>query len=411
MAAYWAYIDGKDEAGGHGTHVSGSVAGDPRPTITSIKASAPLDAAVFTVGASLAPAARIYFTDVACDTFRGCKSPNSEPSPGCPPTTGCEQSSALWFPSTVKGLFNPPYQAGVRISTNSYGSDGDFSQYTDSTRELDQYVVDHPDFLHLFAASNDGRGNRFSSLSSLAVAKNVVAVGATQDGLLAHQAKIGTTDDPELGLIPALFQGFDGRGCNAVLQEAYVYLDNITFPTATPTEAECAALAKPLIEVFGNGYSDYSDNYIPVDNIDLALCYGCTPRQIMNGLKAQGGNWYSYLTSFVGTYNSRVSYQAGFAPFEREFTLALTLTSPPTPCSPKTPLPLTPSVARRLFQPWSSPGWSHQARCVYTRGGRDQCTGFRRRTYLWRLHLPCRPCGVHPYGPRSGALHYHGEGL
>lgn len=299
-------MDGKDEAGGHGTHVSGSVAGDPRPIISSIKATAPLDAASFTVGASLAPAARIYFTDLTCDTPGGCFSPASKPSPGCPPTTGCEQSPALWFPSSWEGLYGPPYAAGVRITTNSYGQDGDFAQYTDRTKELDQYVVDHPDALHLFAASNDGSGNRYSSLSSLAVAKNVVAVGATQDGLLAHQAKIDATEDPELGTIPALFQGFDGRGCNAVLQHAYAY-EEVECPAAAPTEAQCADFSQVLVEVFGNGYFDGSPNYKPADNLDVALCCGCTPRQIMNGLRTKGGDWYNNLTYFVSTYNSRVS--------------------------------------------------------------------------------------------------------
>ena len=129
----------------------------------------------------------------------------------------------------------------MRISTNSWGTDGDYAQYTDYSAALDAYVVSHPDMVLLFAASNDGSGNRFASLSSSAAAKNVIAVGALQDGFLAHSAKIGGEVDAALGTIPPLFGGFDGRSCRSVLEHASVYA--LLCPATAPTPAPCASMA------------------------------------------------------------------------------------------------------------------------------------------------------------------------
>lgn len=41
------------------------------------------------------------------------------------------------------------------ISSNSWGADSYL--YSDSSYEIDDYIADHPDFVALFAAGNDGQ--------------------------------------------------------------------------------------------------------------------------------------------------------------------------------------------------------------------------------------------------------------
>ncbi len=209
----------------------------------------------------------------------------------------------------MEDLFRGPYQAGVRISTNSWGGDGAFAQYTAYSAELDEYVHAHPDFAVLFSASNDGSGNRYASLESEAVAKNVIAVGATQDGLLAHLAKIDGAQDTLLGAIPPLYQGFDGRGCSAVLEHADAFFIAVCPDPGPPTPPQCAelALAGQSMYVQGNGYNEYSFNYRPETSLELALCCGCTPQAIMDGLNVATNPRAAYynLTSFLLTYNAR----------------------------------------------------------------------------------------------------------
>ena len=213
--------------------------------------------------------------------------------------------SPLPVPTLAADLFAGPYAAGVRISTNSWGTDS-FAQYSSYTAELDAYVHENPDFVILLAASNDGSGNRYASLSTEAVAKNVIAVGATQDGLLAHLAKIDGAQDAELGAIPPLYQGHDGRSCNAVREWAIAFEFELCFPE-DPSPLQCAAWALKLVTVDGNGFSDTSFNYRPEDNIDLALCCGCTPKAIMDGLQVAANPTAAYfnLTSYLATYNAR----------------------------------------------------------------------------------------------------------
>jgi len=170
-------MDALDELGGHGTHVAGSVAGNASP-VSSVDDSLMLDTL-----SGMAPGAKIYFTDVSCETPGGCTPPASIPA-------SCKQCSGdgLYVPLNIFDLFKPAYNMGSRISTNSWG--GGFSVYSSLSADIDSYVVSRPDHLIIFAAGNDGAEAGFTSLSTEAVSKNVLSVGATRDGLLAHTIKI-----------------------------------------------------------------------------------------------------------------------------------------------------------------------------------------------------------------------------
>ncbi len=123
VAAYWSYTDALDLGGGHGTHVCGSAAGDPRPTTGAGTTSAG-DKATLLAGMGMAPGARLYFTDVGCDKPAGqvCTPPPGIPSATCGESCAPSRES-LFIPDAVSDWLGPPYTAGARVSSHSWGTD------------------------------------------------------------------------------------------------------------------------------------------------------------------------------------------------------------------------------------------------------------------------------------------------
>jgi len=109
----------------------------------------------------------------------------------------------LAFPSDFNKLFNPPYNDGARVHTNSWGSARDLGSYDGFATSVDKYLWEHPDFLVLFAAGNSGEDANADglidegSIGSPATAKNVLSVGASEN-LLAEggiQRPVGSLRD------------------------------------------------------------------------------------------------------------------------------------------------------------------------------------------------------------------------
>lgn len=151
-----AYLDlgaeGNWDSQGHGTHVAGSVAGDNAPY------------GVHAGNDGMAPAARLVIQDggYAVDPF----------------------ADLPFLPADYyNDLFQPAYDLGARIHTNSWGAHEDFgtNNYTVECQMTDQFMWDHPNFLVFFAAGNAGHSGG-PTVSDPATAKNVVAVGATSGG-------------------------------------------------------------------------------------------------------------------------------------------------------------------------------------------------------------------------------------
>ena len=101
--------------------------------------------------------------------------------PGWPP-----RAVGLYgLPDDLTALFEPAYQAGARIHTNSWGSST--NTYTTDARGVDQFMATHRDALVLFAAGNDGVDADKDgiidpgSIGSPATAKNCLVVGATEN--------------------------------------------------------------------------------------------------------------------------------------------------------------------------------------------------------------------------------------
>lgn len=142
---------------GHGTHVAGIVAGNGMRS----GADPANDDFPSTCFAGAAPKADIYFQASA------------------------DASGSLVGLSDLNAVFQSAYDAGARISSNSWGSSG-CGDYSGESETLDQFVWDNKDFLPVFAGGNAGRDKDMNgvvdlySLDSPSTAKNCMTVGASE---------------------------------------------------------------------------------------------------------------------------------------------------------------------------------------------------------------------------------------
>ncbi|MGJ8664546.1 MAG: S8 family serine peptidase, partial [Marinicella sp.] len=138
--------------GFHGTHVTGTVAGDSGTPASSTSAN-------YDEGDGMAPHAQILFQDLG-NTQSGCLSGRG----------GYD-------------MFIQAAGAGAGISSNSYGTnaveDDDDDGYFPNDLEVDQASYDIEDMLIVFAAGNDG----FTGLGHPGHAKNGLTVGAVGHGI------------------------------------------------------------------------------------------------------------------------------------------------------------------------------------------------------------------------------------
>lgn len=156
VVAYNAYIDTFDNNNsGHGTHTSGSVAGD------SLNSNIP-NATSLARGMGMAPLAKLAFFDLE------------------------NSSGSFLTPTNLELIYLWAYDAGARITSSSWGvGAGGSSSYTSRSQQLDQIAWDNKDLLMLRSAGNsntpDGSGN-IDSVNAPATAKNIVTVGANESG-------------------------------------------------------------------------------------------------------------------------------------------------------------------------------------------------------------------------------------
>lgn len=137
--------------GFHGTHTTGTVAGDNYATRST--ASDPgIDA-----GDGMAPNAQILFQDV-----------------------GNDQSGCLEGLGDPAALYLQALSGGARVHSNSYGADTGDGTYQTEDRIADGFLFDHEEMVIVFAGGNDGPAP--TTTSSPANAKNVISVGALGHG-------------------------------------------------------------------------------------------------------------------------------------------------------------------------------------------------------------------------------------
>ena len=137
----------------HGTHVSGSVAGDDGTwhvydgdPFGSNATTGPHDGQAFN--------ATLQIQDMSSDGY------------------------SLNPPSDLHNMFQAALDRGSYIHTNSWGSIGNL--YGQDAQATDDFIWDNRDFIVLFAAGNEGPG--LATLSPNAVAKNIISVGASMNG-------------------------------------------------------------------------------------------------------------------------------------------------------------------------------------------------------------------------------------
>jgi hypothetical protein len=135
----------------HGTHTSCTMVGDNYWNIASTGDFG------HDTGDGMAPMAKLYFQDVGEDTG------------------GCLTGLA----NDYRDIFGQAYAAGVRVHSNSWGSNVG-GNYTTDASIVDEFLYNHEDFALFFAAGNAGPLGM--TIDSPAASKNCVAVGSLVDG-------------------------------------------------------------------------------------------------------------------------------------------------------------------------------------------------------------------------------------
>jgi subtilisin family serine protease len=209
---------------GHGTHVAGTVAGDAGTW--DVYDNAPGSTGKHD---GQAFAARIIMQDI-------------ENTPGYD----------VYPPEDYSNLFQPAYEVGSLIHTNSWGSlneNGDISSYDLLSQMVDNFMWQHKDFQVLFAMANSGPSQ--NTLSSEAQAKDAISVGATLNGPSADSVATfssrGYADDNRIKptvVAPGVGIWSAGSGDNRYTQMSGTSM-------ATPTTAGALAL---ILQYYSEGW-------------------------------------------------------------------------------------------------------------------------------------------------------------
>jgi len=124
----------------------------------------------------------------------------------------CSQRPGIGCPVNLGPILAQAYAQGARIHSNSWGdSQGNAfapktANYSQSARDVDAFVYDHPDMLVVFNTGNYGQNAAppASTLSAPGCAKNTLQVGGTrtvrytEDDVLALYSLAGPTRDGRL---------------------------------------------------------------------------------------------------------------------------------------------------------------------------------------------------------------------
>jgi chitodextrinase len=228
VVGYAPLADDYDGNFGHGTHVAGTVAGDRTPVDGLSQAN------------GMAPGARLFIQDI---------------TPG--------EQAAVYPPSDLGLLFITPYLAGAHLHSNSWGAA--VNLYETYARSADLFLWEHKDFLAFFA--NGNAGDDEGTVGTPATAKNVVSVGATENGVNAENMAVFSSNGPAadgrikptlaapgVGIVSA-----DSDGLKESFNSGTIAYSGTSM--ATPAAAGAAALVRQY----------YLDGYWPFGAANAAL--------------------------------------------------------------------------------------------------------------------------------------------
>lgn len=139
---YDDYKDDTDVPDGHGTHVVGSIVG--RVSVDGTIAGEVENGD----DEGIAKDAKVAFFDVG------------------------DGDVCCYIPSP-SNLFESGRNAGAKIGSASWGTND--NSYSTKIQEFDEYLYEHQDFLFFTSAGNGGAGDKFNTVGSRAVGKNLVA--------------------------------------------------------------------------------------------------------------------------------------------------------------------------------------------------------------------------------------------
>jgi hypothetical protein len=195
----------------HGTHTSGTTAGDDAPHGTSAKDGMAINA-------------KIFFLD-----------------------GGGTAATGVFIPLDLNDMFILPYNGNAggaaRIMSNSWGNPNG-GVYDTQAMAADQFMWNHPDFLLFFSNGNDGTAN---SVGSPATAKNVVSAGGTGDGASAGTIYSSTSRGPtdDLRIKPTICAPATLSSANGGSNTTYVSLSGTSM--ASPAMAGATVLLRQYL--------------------------------------------------------------------------------------------------------------------------------------------------------------------
>ena len=174
------------DSDGHGTHVVGTLVGQPFDDSD--------DVALANQG--MAPDARVAFLDLGDQSVDN-------------------HTESIFTPRELASYYYPlTYRRGARVHSDSWGSES--PAYDHLAQEVDKFVWEHQDFLPVFAAGNYGQlaSKYLTTVTSPAVAKNCLSVGAT---LTADQSRSFRNDRIDAYRIEVKVTGVEGKVINESL--------------------------------------------------------------------------------------------------------------------------------------------------------------------------------------------------
>ncbi len=210
--------------GYHGTHVTGTVAGDALTRSTPTNPN-------YDDGDGMAPNAQVLFQDIGNDS------------------SGCLSITNLG--TTLEQARN----GGAFIHSNSWGASVG-GQYTSNSALLDQFAWEFEDHLVLFSAGNSGPGG--TTIGAPATAKNALTVGALGHGnstTAAGFSSRGPTVDgrlkPDIQAPGSSIRSARGDTNNGSTVETGLLSTKSGTSMSTPTTAGAAALMR---QYFSDGF-------------------------------------------------------------------------------------------------------------------------------------------------------------